>query len=467
MIRRRLVIAITLTVAVAIGIGSWYIVRTLEARLIADVDKQFITGSLDLGSADVPMPSSTEANPIFDERRQVAVIRYGPGGRVMRAVPSGSTADPDPLPDTADLEPEDGLTTIEVSDGPRYRAAAFVDRAGGRTVVAASLAEVDAAVDDARNIQLLVGALAIAIVAGTVWLLTRRAFAPIDGMIATAGRIADGDLTERTRVAEPRTEVGQLGTALNTMLDRIEGAVATATDSEARMRRFVDDASHDLRTPLTSVRGYAELYRQGATDPDSVAEQMSRIEAEASRMSRLVDDLMALARLDQNRGVDRRPVDVGTVLGTAVDSARVIDDARTYDLDAPTGITVPGDVDQLRQVLDNLLSNVREHTPAGTTVTVGLTATDDAAVITVVDDGPGLPPTDRARAFDRFWRATRADQGPRAGSGLGLSIVRSIVQAHGGTVDLDVGPAGGAYFRIRLPRSLSAPSDSTPSGSLS
>ena len=212
-------------------------------------------------------------------------------------------ADPAPLPDGSSVDPESDVTTIHSIEpsGPRYRALAFETASGGRVVIALSLADVDATLDEARRIQLIVGLAAIAGVAAVCWLLIRRAFAPIDGMIATAGRIAEGDLTERTTVDADHSEVGRLGSALNVMLDRIESAVAEKTESEERMRRFVADASHDLRTPLTSVRGYAELYRQDADNPATVAVSMERIEEEATRMSRLVDDLMLLARLDQRR----------------------------------------------------------------------------------------------------------------------------------------------------------------------
>ncbi|WP_436792553.1 sensor histidine kinase [Actinospongicola halichondriae] len=463
MIRRRLVIGVTCTVAVAILLGSWLMVTSLQSRLVANVDDSFTNGAVNLDLRDQLL----DRGPAIDrlDRRRTALVRYDADGDVVASVPSGSVDDPDPLPD-GPAEPTRAIFTIASSgDGPRYRAVTIPNRDGGQTLVGVSLAEVDETVAEARRIQLLVGLAAIGVVGVLCLLQIRRAFSPIDGMIASAGRIADGDLTERTTVDEPDSEVGRLATALNRMLDRIESAVDEKTQSEERMRRFVADASHDLRTPLTSVRGYADLYRQGATDPESVARGMDRIEAEATRMSRLVDDLMVLARLDQRPARAETPVDIGRVVGEAVDAARVVDTDRTYDLDLPTESTavVAGDADQLRQVLDNLLANGRRHTPEGTTIATAVRSTDDAVVVDVVDDGPGFRPEDRTRAFDRFWRATRSDENPLDGSGLGLSIVHSIVEAHGGSVTLDDSPAGGAHFSLRFP-THQPPSPDTPPG---
>lgn len=459
MIRRRLVLAITVTVALAIGIGSWAVVASLEDRLVSNVDDQFRSGALSQevrqGLSTRPFPSG-DAGPDrgFEENRDVAVVRIGPNGAVVRAITAGTRSNPAPLPAAFDVDPDDGLVTVGSAEpgGPRYRAIAADTNDGGRLVIGISLADVDATLDEARRVQRLIGLLAVAAAALASWLLVRRAFSPIEGMIATAGRIADGDLTERTEVGDPTSEVGRLGAALDTMLDRIESAVEEKTRSEATMRRFVADASHELRTPLTSVRGYAELYRQGASDPDAVATGMERIEAEATRMSRLVEDLMLLARLDQEppRSVVQ-PVDLTAVVGEAIDAARVRDGDRFYELDTEPDLVVPGVRHQLRQVLDNLLVNARLHTPTGTTVEVRARRDDAGVTIVVADDGPGFTADDRARAFDRFWRSTRADENPLDGSGLGLSIVKSLIEAHGGRVALDTAPTGGARFSIHLP----------------
>lgn len=461
MIRRRLVLAISATVALAIVVGSYLATEALEDRLVDDIDEQFVSGRLsdDIRQQLADRPRfGRPGRGVIEEQRELALALYDRTGRLVQATPAGTDADPVPLPDPAEVDLGDGIRTVgSVDGGPRYRAVALETVEGGRMVIGVSLAGVDETVDEARRILRVVGAVAIVASGVLCWWFVRRAFAPIDGMIATAGRIAAGDLAERTDLADDGSEVGRLGHALDRMLDRIEVAVADRTASEERMRRFVADASHDLRTPLTSVRGYAELYRQGADDPAVVAESMTRIEGEATRMSRLVEDLMLLARLDQHRPVAREPVDLGRVAGEAVDTLRVVDGDRTYDLDAPSGIVVAGDADQLRQVLDNLLANARAHTPAGTTVDVTLRTEGDQAVLVVADDGPGIADADRERVFDRFWRPTRADEDRGSGSGLGLSIVSSIVTAHDGSVTLDRSPAGGARFTVRLPVPTSRP----------
>lgn len=465
MIRRRLVVGVTLTVALAIGLGSWLTVRALEDRLIDNIDDQFVSGDLgsDIRERLLDRRLGQRNADVVDERRRAAYVLYSSDGDVTRSVAAGTVADPQPLPAGADLADDGTITTVDAveDDGPRYRAVALSTNDGGRVVVALSLADVDDTLREARRIQLIVGIGAIGLVGVLCLVLIRRAFAPIDGMIATAGRIADGDLAERTDVDDAESEVGRLGTALNRMLDRIESAVDETTRSEERMRRFVADASHDLRTPLTSVRGYADLYRQGADDPASVALGMERIEAEATRMSRLVDDLMTLARLDQRREPANAPVDLGRLVGEAIDAVRVTDGERTYDFDVEVdgATTVDGDADQLRQVFDNLLANAHSHTPTGTEVRADVRSEPGSVVVDIVDDGPGIRAEDRARAFDRFWRSARADEHVGDGAGLGLSIVQSIVDAHGGTVRLDEAPSGGVRFTLRFPAGRTASTD--------
>lgn len=476
MIRRRLVVAVVLTVAVAIGVGSFAMVSALERRLVDDVDDMFADGSLSLDVrrrlADERYRPSAGGDDRFEEARDVAIIQYDAAGDVIAALASGTRARPDPLPTGAWVEPSDGLVTVRSSeaDGERYRAAALSTSDGGTVLVAASLAEVDAAVRELRRIQLVVGLVATAAAGLACWELIRRSFSPIDDMITVAGRIAGGDLEQRVDVRDTTSEVGRLGTSLDAMLDRIQTSVASVQESEATMRQFVADASHELRTPLTSVRGYAELFRHGADDPDEIRTAMRRIEDEATRMSGLVDELMTLARLDRRPTLDRRDTDLVALAAAAVDAAQTVDADRTYQLGSqrsvPAPVTASVDAGQIRQVIDNLLTNVRRHTPTGTTATVEVrhTAHDTRAGdtraggtqaggldIVVSDDGPGIGGPDRARVFDRFWRGTRADQAGTDGSGLGLSIVRAIVAAHGGAIALDAAPGGGARFSIHLP----------------
>jgi two-component system OmpR family sensor kinase len=275
---------------------------------------------------------------------------------------------------------------------------------------------------------------------------------PLDGIAATAGAIAAGDLTRRVRPAEPTTEVGRLGLALNAMLGQIEAAFAERRASEARLRRFVADASHELRTPLTSIRGYAELFRRGAASrPEDLATTMRRIEEEAERMGVLVDELLLLARLDQGRPLDRRPVDLAEVAAEAVEQARVIDPGRPLELAAPGPVVVLGDRERLHQVAANLLANVRMHTAPGTAARVEVAAAGGRAVLQVADQGPGMHPEQAARAFERFYRSDPSRSRGMGGAGLGLSIVAAIAQAHGGRASVSSAPGRGVSVRVELP----------------
>ncbi|HEX4901408.1 MAG TPA: HAMP domain-containing sensor histidine kinase [Acidimicrobiales bacterium] len=460
MIRRRLVLAVSAVAALSVLVGGWLVLVVLEDRLVENLDQQFLDGPIAdeireaVGTARRRPMDRDRIDPV----RDVAVLVYGAAGELDVAYPAGRLDDPAPLPDAGELAVGSGIRTVGTDGELRYRAVALRTADGGRIVVARSMATVDETLRDARLVLLAMGVAATAAIAALSWVAIRRTLAPIDGMIATADRIAAGALAERTEVADDGSEVGRLGSALDRMLDRIEEAVASKTASEERMRRFVADASHELRTPLTSVRGYAELYRQGARDDESVATSMDRIEAEATRMGRLVDDLLALARMDREPSARRELVDVGRVVAEAVDAARVVDGTRTWDLDVPAEptATVLGDAAQLRQVADNLLANARLHTPEGTSVATSVAADGGMVRVEVRDDGPGIAPEDRARAFDRFWQATRADESTVQGTGLGLAIVRSIARAHGGDAHLADDVTQGTAVVVELPVAATA-----------
>jgi two-component system OmpR family sensor kinase len=255
----------------------------------------------------------------------------------------------------------------------------------------------------------------------------------------------------------PDTEVGRLAGAFNAMVGEIEAAFRAreaseheARVSEARMRRFAADASHELRTPLTAIRGFAELYRQGGGDSDHV---IGRIEHHATRMSLLVEDLLLLARLDQQRPLEHAPVDLLALAADVVQDAGATADDRPVRLRslAEQPPVVFGDELRLRQVVGNLLSNALVHTPPGTAVTVTVDVRDGSAVLAVADTGPGLAPEDAARVFERFFRTDPARSRVQGGSGLGLSIVQALVHAHGGDIRLDTAPGQGARFEVRLP----------------
>ena len=268
---------------------------------------------------------------------------------------------------------------------------------------------------------------------------------------------SSGDLTARMPDSNDDHETGRLAGAINTMLDRIQQAFGARLESEQKVRQFAADASHELRTPLTTIRGYAELYRQGALGPGELPSAMRRIEQEAERMSMLVAELLELARLDRESSLDLTETDLAALAMDAVADARAVEPSRPVSADVPpTPVVVTADEPRIRQVLANLLGNVRAHTPPGTAATVRLYRAGDGAVLEVCDDGPGMSERDAALAFDRFHRGTRGSVGPNgsggpSGSGLGLSIVAAIAAAHGGHARLRSAPGAGTTVHLWIP----------------
>jgi two-component system OmpR family sensor kinase len=392
-----------------------------------------------------PRPGFSLLQGTYGQRRDAA-------GNVTasQAIDFGGEASSEPeLP--ADLRPGDSVTVPAKQGELRYLAVATAAR-DGTIVVAVPLREVEQTLDRLLLVEALV-ILGVLLVLGVAaaWLV-RLGLRPLDRMGTTAGIIAGGDLSRRVAPATPRTEVGRLGVALNAMLDRLEEAFAQRRRSEDRLRRFLSDASHELRTPLASIRGYAELFRMGAArEPADVAKAMRRIEEEAARMGVLVEDLLALARLDEQPDAVREPVDVAAIARDAVDDARATAPDRAIELDAPAGAGVLADPHQLRQVLANLLRNALVHTPAGTGVEVSVERTAHAVRVRVRDHGPGLPSGDPGALFGRFWRAEGGRERGRAGAGLGLAIVAGIVAAHHGEVEAANAAGGGACFTVTLP----------------
>ncbi|MDP9864690.1 MULTISPECIES: sensor histidine kinase [Streptosporangium] len=331
---------------------------------------------------------------------------------------------------------------------------------GRSLLVAVDMAEVRQIIGQLALVELLGGGGLMLALAGVGVVVIRRSLRPLEEIERTAQAIAAGDLSRRVPDADPRTEVGRLGQSLNGMLAQIETAFRARSESEAsarrseeRMRRFVADASHELRTPLTSIRGFAEFYRQ-APDVDP-APLLRRVESEAVRMGLLVDDLLMLARMDQQRPVAMRPVDLLAIAADTVHDARILAPARQITLSVDgAALIVSGDEVRLRQVVGNLMTNALTHTPDGTPVRMTLSARDGMAVIEVADEGPGLSAEQCERVFERFYRVDSA-RGRRApedgGSGLGLAIVAAIVDTHGGTVEVDSVPGEGSTFRVALP----------------
>ena len=404
-----------------------------------------------------PTPSVTTATGPF--RQDVARFVYSADGMLLVNEPSGYRDDPDPPPVLPSIPSEamdeilGRIVTLPCEDGGAgFRV--LVQRLDNGTydVTAGSLQDADAAVSDIMRLLAIGGTVAViaaSLVSG--WLI-RRGLRPVDQMVSTATAIAAGDLSQRVPDPDPRTELGQLGGALNQMLAQVEQSMQVRTESENRMRRFVADAAHELRTPLTSLRGYAELYRQGALPTaDAVGHAMGRIESEGSRMARLVEDLLLLARLDQHRPLERNPVDLSALATDAVSDFRVANPQRLISASVQPGIQILGDALRIRQVLDNLLSNAQAHTPLTASVSVILTRTDGQAQLTVSDTGPGISEADLDRIFERFWRADPGRTRRSGGSGLGLSIASSLVDALGGTIEVTSEVGRGTTFTVSLP----------------
>jgi two-component system OmpR family sensor kinase len=366
----------------------------------------------------------------------------------------GEKAPPQPTlsHDRATAAREEQNMTLGSAGATHYRAHFEILPDGSKLVVAAPLTEVEASLHHLLLIELLVSLGVVAAIVGLGLWLVRLSLRPLARIEQTAGAIAAGDLSRRIENADERTEVGRLSVALNAMLGQIESAFAERTASEQRLRRFVGDASHELRTPLASVKAYAELFERGARDrPEDLARAMAGIEREADRMGVLVDDLLLLARLDQGRPLERKEIDLTEVAREAVDVARVLEPDRPLDLVAPEPVVVEGDPERLRQVVDNLLANVRAHTPAATPATVSVARQNGTALLEVSDEGPGLTDEQAERVFERFYRGDPARSRSEGGTGLGLAIVAAIARAHEGDVEVERRDGSGVVFRVSMP----------------
>ena len=323
---------------------------------------------------------------------------------------------------------------------------------GGHLVVTTSLASVNSTTTRLAFI-VIAGSLAAAMLvfAGVAWIV-RRGLRPIETMAAQADRITAGDLTDRVYPGDSATEVGRLGAALNGMLTRIEAAMDEREQSQELTRRFFADASHELRTPLASLRANAELYQLGALpERAQVDEAMRRIALEAQRMSALVDDMLRLARLDDHPGPQHEEVDLSALVAECTERAQSADPARAWRTDIEPGLTVTGDPELLHRAVGNLLANVSAHTPASAAGTITASRCGGIVTIDVSDDGPGVPPAQLARIFDRFYRAPAADR--PAGSGLGLAIVAAVAAAHHGTAAAARNRPHGLRVTLALPAS--------------
>ncbi|WP_306418627.1 sensor histidine kinase [Arthrobacter pityocampae] len=462
-LRSQLVAIIMLLMIVTVGITGLATVSLLRSGLVDRIDQ------------DLWNNARTVANDIYSTEPQAdgAVLRYyaallDSDGGVVVANQSDTVAD---VPDLGGLSQEriidlDGVgfnvpSTDADSQGWRVRVFRFANT-DGYLAIASRLNPVNESLQEAKEIIFTSGLVTTALASLIAFVTVTRQFAPLARVERTAAAIAAGDLSRRVAVERPASEIGRLSRSLNAMLAHIERAFAARTASETKMRRFVADASHELRTPLVTIRGYSELYRHGALQKDEdIAAAMGRIESEAIRMGQLVEDLLTLARIDEQRRPDVKPVDLAVLGHDAAFDARATAPDRTIsviglDGGSPRSAPTRGDEARLRQVVANLMTNALRYTPAGSPIEIAVGVAPvlhghSDSVLEVRDHGPGIAEDDAAKVFERFYRADSSRHRETGGTGLGLAIVAALVAQHDGTVRLEETPGGGATLAIRLP----------------
>nr|WP_242640296.1 HAMP domain-containing sensor histidine kinase [Rhodococcus fascians] len=456
-LRFTLVAALLLLVGLGLLASGVAVTSSLETSLMRRLDQQLVEASQGWAKPggerppfpiDEPSPNRPPTNFFVRSVATDGTVR-GPINDVAESVPDLSGA-PSATPETVGSE----------GDPSKEWRVITVTNSEGSTTVGMSLSANQQTVSRLVVLQFYIGAAVLLALAVIAYFVVRRSLRPLREVETTAAAIAAGDLHRRVPEWSEKTEVGRLSAALNGMLSQIQRAfAATAASEEAarasedRMRRFVADASHELRTPLTTIRGFAELYRQGAMSDISLL--MTRIEGESARMGLLVEDLLMLARLDAQRPLDMRRVDVLTIAADAVHDAKAVSPARDISLKVLAGPGIPevdGDDARLRQVLANLVGNAVRHTPESASITVCVGTTRSSVLLEVEDTGPGLAEDEAAHVFERFYRADSSRTRESGGSGLGLSIVAALVAAHNGTVSVRSTPGTGASFRVELPR---------------
>ncbi len=497
-LRTRLVLAVGLVALLALAAADIATYKALQSFLSNRIDQTLTAtacgpprpGPHDGGGASVaadstrcgfdfggPLPPSNKFADVFAEQRQAdgtgaSVPAYVEGKFYSPAISAGVLG----TNTKSTVATSTFLTTPSTpAGGPEFRVLVVTYPSGDQLILGQPLDATEATLHDLLLIELAVtGAALIAAVLIGVWLV-RVGLRPLRQVEATAEAIANGELERRVPGEEKRTEVGRLARVLNVMLARIQRAFqerdateAQLRSSEERLRRFISDASHELRTPLAAVSAYAELYSQGASEhPEDLARVMQGIQGESARMKGLVEDLLLLARLDEGRPLHCEPVELVALSADAIHAAMVVGPEWPVALEADHPVEVSADPERLRQVLDNLLANVRAHTPRGTTTVVRIIGNSDHATLEVLDNGPGLSVEESAHLFERFYRADPSRSRNSGGAGLGLSIVEAIVAAHGGTVSVSAGTPRGAVFTVVLPSLAEERYDTSedPSGS--
>ncbi|WP_328767182.1 HAMP domain-containing sensor histidine kinase [Streptomyces sp. NBC_00286] len=474
-LRARLIMA--LLVLAALGLGSIAVTSVVLIRqsMIARMDDQLrdLVRQLD-GSPEQSTPSPEDPGRNSDGLPTDFAIRVlHPNGKPQMSAPAGAVGPAWPEINSTNIDQYDERPFMvhDKQGGADWRVMVTQQMMSDepRIIVAAqSTATTEATVTQLIWIEVGVGVALLLVLGGVGFLLVLLGLQPLTKIEKTVEDIAGGHLDLRV-ASDSRTEVGRLGGALNTMVGRLSSALRQRERSEERLRRFVADASHELCTPLTSIRGFAELNRcGGAPDRADVDRLMGRIEGEAIRMSRLVNDMLLLARLDQERALDLAELDLRTLVEDAVHDAKVRDPQRPLFLEsAEKPIRVTVDEHRMRQVITNLVSNAMAHTPPSTPVHIrvampaerseppvavaGSPESRGRVVLEVVDEGPGVPLEAAPNIFDRFYRVDEARSRTRGGTGLGLAITAAILEAHGGRVELRTAPGEGARFTVLLP----------------
>ncbi len=459
---RLVVTAVALVAVISLLAGTattLAIHSTLTGRLDHDVRASFARAHDHDHDAD---NEDGGGPPRFDPRNQpprTLIANLGTGTSCVLTETPGECRrlTPDALAALATLPVDGHVHGVRLPGFGSYRVT--VDRSPlGVVVGGLPTSEVDATVASLIGWELLLTLLGVLTAAGVGLLVVRRQLRPLREVAQTAHTVAglplasgEIELAERVpeRLTDERTEVGQVGAALNTLLAHVESSLAERHRSEQQVRQFVADASHELRSPLATIAGYTELARRRPDDAATTRTALDKVEEESGRMTTLVEDLLLLARLDSGRPLDREPVDLTRLLVEAVSDARVLSPDHRWRLELPDhAVEVTGDEQRLHQVVVNLLTNARRYTPPGTTVTVS--GRDGG--FSVHDDGPGFPAELAEHAFERFARGdVSRTRGADSGAGLGLALVQAIVQAHGGTVTLASRP-GDTRLDVRLPR---------------
>lgn len=462
-LRSQLVAIIMLLMIVTVGITGLATVSLLRNGLVDRVDVDLRNNAQDV------------ARSLFSQQEPAEGVALRYYAAVLDS--DGTPYRANQLADATDVPDLSGLTIDRIAelngagvtlpgegpDAQEWRATTLTfSNNEGYLVIATRLNTVNESLQEATEIIFTAGLVTTALASGIAFIAVTRQFAPLARVERTAAAIAGGDLTRRVAVERPTTEIGRLSRSLNAMLAHIERAFAARTASEAKMRRFVADASHELRTPLVTIRGYSELYRHGALQNDEdIGAAMGRIESEAIRMGRLVEDLLTLARIDEQRPLEAEPVDLRVLGYDAAFDARATAQDRSItviglDGGAPASAPTTGDEARLRQVIANLMTNALRYTPEGSPIeiAVGVEAAPHGgshAVLQVRDHGPGISAEDAARVFERFYRADSSRDRQTGGTGLGLAIVAALVAQHHGTVRLEDTAGEGACLSVRLP----------------